>query len=102
MRSRYSAYALGMVDYIIDTTHPDSPHAQPDRAAWRADIQRFCEQTDFERLEVTAHDAGDGQQASVTFTAHLRQGGRSTPMTEQSLFAKVGGRWRYVAAVEGP
>ena len=97
MRSRYTAYAVGLSDYILDTTHPDSPHASPDRAAWRADVARFSASTEFERLEVTAHEPGDAQ-AHVTFTAHLRQGGEPVTMTERSRFLKVDGRWRYLAA----
>ena len=39
MRSRYSAYALGLVDYIIDTTLPAGPHWQADRSAWASELQ---------------------------------------------------------------
>lgn len=98
MRSRYAAYAVGLVDYIIDTTHPASPHASADRGAWRADISHFVTTTGFERLDVSAHEPGDAQ-AHVTFTAHLRQGGRPVEMTERSRFLKVDGRWRYLTAV---
>jgi len=97
MRSRYCAYALGLVDYVADTTHPASPHAQPERRAWLADLQRFCAATTFERLEVTAHEPGP-HRAWVTFTAHLRQDGRPVPMTERSRFIRAGERWLYLDA----
>src|SRR5947208_1479091 len=32
MRSRYSAYVLGLAEYVLDTTSKDSPHARTDRA----------------------------------------------------------------------
>ena len=34
MRSRYSAYARSLVDYIIKTTHPDNPSYKKDRDQW--------------------------------------------------------------------
>ena len=36
MRSRYTAYAMGLVDYVMDTTAAGSPHRVSDRAAWAA------------------------------------------------------------------
>ncbi|MCO4773120.1 MAG: zinc chelation protein SecC, partial [Deltaproteobacteria bacterium] len=50
MRSRYAAYAVGAVDYVLATTHPAGPHWRADRAAWARDVRGFCEGTDFEGL----------------------------------------------------
>ena len=94
MRSRYSAYALGLAAYILDTTDPQSALVEPDRAAWLESVRRFSTTTTFERLEV--HDQReDGDQGEVHFTAHLRQGGHEAPMTERSRFVRSDGRWYY-------
>jgi len=90
MRSRYSAYALDLPDYIIETTHPDHPQFSGDLDVWRQDIRRFSEATRFERLEII-----DSSDRAVTFRAHLTQGGQDASFTEKSLFETCDGRWFY-------
>ena len=98
MRSRYSAYALGLVDHILRTTHPDGPHYEADVERWRAEVQAFVDGTSFDRLEVLeARD--DGERGIVDFRAHLSGGGRSTVLAERSLFLEVDGRWLYHSGV---
>lgn len=94
MRSRYSAYALGLADYIIETTHPLNPHFQLDRNTWRKQILDFSENTDFRKLEILAFSEGK-YEAEVTFTAFLKQGGKDATFTERSHFLKVNNRWLY-------
>ena len=92
MRSRYAAYAMGLVDYIIDTTDPDGPHAQPDRAALSLGVQGFMDRTRFVGLEIL----GSGPDW-VKFKAVLTQGGRDASFVERSTFAQKDGRWLYVS-----
>jgi SEC-C motif-containing protein len=94
MRSRYSAYALHLADYIIHTTHPDNPHYQIDRNKWRGEILNFSKMTYFEKLEILDFSPGE-EKALVTFTAHLKQNGSDATFTEQSQFEKYQGRWVY-------
>ncbi len=98
MRSRYSAYALGLADHIMRSTHPDSPHHGTDAAGWRAELQRFCRITRFEGLSVESATTF-GETARVRFHAKLLQRGRDASFTEESLFRRVQGRWLYVEAV---
>lgn len=96
MRSRYAAYALGRTAYILDTTHPDSPHHEGDRAAWAASVAAFSARTRFVGLEVIeASERGD--EGFVRFVARIEQDGRPGVIAENSRFLRVGGRWRYVA-----
>lgn len=90
MRSRYSAYALGLADYILKTTHPDNPDFTPDTAEWTKDISEFCHATRFLGLKIIEFIDG-ADEASVTFEASLSYG----IMQEKSRFLKVGGRWLY-------
>lgn len=94
MRSRYSAYCLNLPDYLIQTTHPASPQFHPNRALWTQMISRFCQQTQFKKLEVL-HAEEKGDFATVTFTAHLSQNKEDLSYTERSYFDKVKGRWLY-------
>jgi SEC-C motif-containing protein len=95
MRSRYCAYALGLTDYIIRTTHPMNSAYKEDRKAWKNEIEEFCKQTTFLKLEVLQFQEGD-VAAVVLFTAYLKQNGRDATFTERSRFEKLNGVWLYL------
>ena len=88
MRSRYSAYALGLGDYLLATWHPrtrpaalDAQDAPP---RWLG-------------LEVRHHALQDDAHATVEFVARARQaGGRAMRLHETSRFVREDGRWYYV------
>lgn len=88
MRSRYTAYALGKADYIIDTTHPQSPYFEPDRKKWKAAILQFSKTTQFVKLEIL----GSGE-TWVHFIAHLKP----RALEEKSHFQQLEGKWLYVS-----
>ncbi len=90
MKSRYSAYAAGVSDYIIKTTHPDNPDFTEDTKAWKASIETFSRTTRFVSLEIVAFEEGE-REAFVTFVAHFADG----VLRERSTFRKVGARWLY-------
>ncbi len=94
MRSRYSAYALNNVDYIVRTTHPRNP-ALSHLSAWKQEILNFSLNTDFLDLEIL-DSKEQKDHATVVFIAHLEQNGRDATFTERSYFSKVDGRWFYV------
>jgi SEC-C motif-containing protein len=94
MRSRYSAYALILPHYIIETTHPSNPAVKESLIQWMGEIIDFCEYTKFEKLEILDFQDGD-QEAYVTFTAHLSQDSKDSTFTEKSRFEKMNGKWYY-------
>jgi SEC-C motif domain protein len=94
MRSRYAAYALGLADYIMRTTHPDNPHFSADSDRWKKEIVQFSQNTHFEGLKILEFTDGP-QSAYVAFTAYLRQEGEDVSFTERSHFIKVGESWLY-------
>lgn len=95
MRSRYSAYALNNVDYIVRTTHPRHPAVSQNLNAWKEAILNFSLNIDFERLEILSVSE-QNDKATVVFIAHLKQGEEDATFTERSYFAKVEGIWLYV------
>jgi len=101
MRSRFSAYAMKLPEYIIDTTHPENPAYRNDRAKWKKEIESFSESTVFEGLEILDFVPGE-IKAIVTFTAVLHQEDRDATFTEKSFFEKVDGRWLYHTGVMEP
>lgn len=88
MRSRYSAYALGLADYLRATWHPSTCPARleledPSQIKWLA-------------LEVRRHEMPDDEHAFVEFVARYRIGGRGHRLHEVSRFVCEGGRWLYL------
>ncbi|WP_296752548.1 YchJ family metal-binding protein [Thiobacillus sp.] len=88
MRSRYSAYVLGLEDYLRATWHPDSCPASlgldvPPRPQWLG-------------LTVKAHTLLDTTHATVEFVARYKLNGRAFKLHEVSRFEQLDGRWLYV------
>ncbi len=94
MRSRYSAYAIGLVEHILRTTDPTGPHWEADLDHWAGDVATFCDAVTFEGLEVLAAEA-HGDRGMVDFRAQLSSEAGATVMAERSLFRRVDGRWLY-------
>lgn len=94
MRSRYTAYAYHLADYIIRTTHPENPNYKKNHRQWVQEILHFSKNTQFERLEILEFVDG-ADKAYVTFNAHLNQHGLKQQLIEKSYFEKVGDQWLY-------
>lgn len=94
MRSRYSAFALHLKRYIIDTTHPNNSEYTKDIKRWEESIEQFCYNTNFKELKIMEFIDGESE-AYVKFDALLN----SSHFIEKSRFLKVDGRWLYESAV---
>lgn len=101
MRARYSAYALGKVRFVMQTTHPQSPHRVDNMQQWRKDLKNFCQRTEFVGLRIL-HESVDEPMATVTFHAILTQQKQDASYVEQSLFEKINGRYYYLRKMEEP
>lgn len=92
MRSRYTAYATGKLDYIEATC------AGPAAKAFnRREAERSGPGTDWQGLTITGREAGlEGDDTGkVSFTFRVRQNGQEASASEVSLFRKIDGRWFY-------
>lgn len=87
MRSRYSAYALGLEGYLLATWHPSTRPPALDLAA--APPPKWL------GLEVKS-SSENADEATVDFVARCRIGGRAQRLHEVSRFVREGGRWYYV------
>lgn len=94
MRSRYSAYAVGAVEYLIATTDPSGPQWRPDRAVWADEIAQFCRRTRFEKLTIRQASSHE-DHGEVRFFARLSRDGEDVSFGEHSRFSQVDGRWLY-------
>ncbi len=90
MRSRYSAFALGLSDYLWRTWHP---RTRPETVT--------LDGTEWVGLEIV--DVVDGterdQEGVVEFVASYTEGRHRGRMRERSRFERRGGRWLYLDAV---
>ena len=84
MRSRYCAYVLGLVDYLVATWHPSTAPGELELAPIK-----------WLRLEVLQAQA-TGDVGVVEFVARCRDAGRAQRMHEISRFVRQGQRWYYI------
>lgn len=94
MRSRYCAYAKGLVEYLIQTTHPQNVLFKNKRHEIEESILRFSQSTQFTGLDIIEVIDGE-KEAFVTFRAHLIQGQQDVSFQEKSRFLKEKGCWLY-------
>lgn len=88
MRSRYSAYVLGLEPYLLATWH----------ASTRPAALHLAEEagTKWLGLEVKRRQMQDASHATVEFVARYRIAGRGHRLHETSRFVCEDGRWLYV------
>ncbi|MET0094083.1 MAG: YchJ family protein [Sedimenticola sp.] len=93
MRSRYSAFVTGSVDFLTESLHPAHRHDH-DAAATR----RWAEQSDWLGLEIVSTEAGGekDEEGKVEFIATFKEKGMVRRHHEMSSFKKDQGRWYYV------
>lgn len=95
MRSRYAAYRVGLVDYIIETTDPNGEAYEQDINSWRANLEQHCGQTRYSQLQILDAPDADGDIGFVTFRVAFTQGASSDGFVERSEFRRVQGVWFY-------
>ncbi len=97
MRSRYSAFHQGKIDYLIATSHPSTR-----RVTDRETFARTVSNTTWTGLRVLAVDGGTeaDDTGRVEFVAYYCETGerRATKqLHERSSFVKENGRWFYLS-----
>ncbi len=94
MRSRYSAYTLGEIDYVAATqAGPAAEGFNP------AETQRWAASLTWDGVEIIEALPSEGSIAFVTFEAHYREGKKSYLLSEKSEFHHINGEWKYWAAL---
>ena len=89
MRSRYSAFALGLDDYLLQTWHPLT---RPEQLDAQADL------LEGKWIGLTIQgDSEAGDSAWVEFVARYKpNSGPATRLHERSRFVREHGLWLYV------
>jgi len=90
MKSRYSAFALQKIEYIIKTSTSQKDYD---------DLLAFSQECSFNRLTIL--EVNEGEDVSfVTFRAEIVCSGVDSSFTEKSRFIKESKRWLYESAQE--
>ncbi|MDP3032570.1 MAG: YchJ family metal-binding protein [Rhodocyclaceae bacterium] len=90
MRSRYTAYVLGLENYLLATWHATTRPAELHLAT--------TPPTQWLGLTVKRHESTSAETAVVEFVARHKIGGRAQRLHEVSHFVREGERWYYLDA----
>lgn len=89
MRSRYTAYVKGEIQYLIHTLLPEKRRADTSSSA-----KEWSSSSEWLGLEVKSARGGESdKEGLVEFVARYRQNGVEHEHHEISKFKRIGGRW---------
>lgn len=93
MRSRYTAYVRGAVDYLLETQD-----ASTRKTSERAAIAKFARDTGWLGLEIVGTERGGetDDDGIVEFIARGVTNRQPFMQRERSRFRRVDGRWYYI------
>ncbi|MGE5548157.1 MAG: YchJ family protein [Solirubrobacterales bacterium] len=98
MRSRYTAFVTGNLDYLETTL---APEAREDYD--RSETESWIKEAEWHGLEIRATgDGADADTGTVEFVARYKFRGKPFAHHELSSFRKADGRWMYVDGVMNP
>ncbi len=93
MRSRYSAYFFRLIDYLVDTTHPDTKTPELGN-----EIGAMIHQVNWKFLRIVEASKGgkDDKTGKVEFIADYFVDGEPQELHEVSRFKRFKGAWKYL------
>ncbi|KYK72291.1 YchJ family protein [Aggregatibacter actinomycetemcomitans] len=91
MRSRYAAYVLKNVPYIVETTVPSQQKLLNVQS-----IQTWAENTQWLGLQILNTETLTKVQSAVEFNAVFQGEDGEQSHHERSIFVKIDGRWYFV------
>ncbi len=93
MRSRYAAFCIAKLDYVLETHDPATTSAVDEQG-----LDTWMRDSEWLGLEIHETEKGGptDEFGRVSFTARFRRGHERHSHREDSVFRKVDGRWYYV------
>jgi SEC-C motif-containing protein len=93
MRSRYTAFATGAVEYIGQTIAPDKKKDFDEKS-----VADWSQKSTWHGLEIKSTRAGTAADTTgdVEFIAHYSTDGTKHDHHEKATFRKEGGKWYFV------
>ncbi len=96
MRSRYTAYVVGEIDYIYNT------HSLKTRnTVTKEEIKHWSDSIKWDKLEIieTVHGDTEDLEGIVEFKGYYSEKGKTLSHHERSIFKKIDNQWFYETAV---
>jgi SEC-C motif domain protein len=91
VRARFAAYALSNIDFIMETTHPESPHFNQNKNRWRAELEAYVIRNYFADLKILLVE-----EDRVSYEAALLEFRTSEHRyIEDARFRQVDNKWLY-------
>ena len=92
MRSRFSAYARGHIDYLVYSHDPETRSA-----SLRSAVREWARKAEFKALRILNSTQGAQSDAvgTVHFEADYIENGQTKTLSEVSEFRQYAGRWVY-------
>jgi len=93
MRARYSAYAVGDVKFLYNSSGPEV-QAEFDEKTTR----EWSKNATWQGLDVISAEKGgpDDEEGTVSFIAHYTANDQVCEHRENSIFRKIDGEWRFI------
>ncbi|MGL1920343.1 MAG: YchJ family metal-binding protein [Hyphomicrobiales bacterium] len=93
MRSRYTAYCIGDISYILATWAEQTRHLVSEES-----LENRKSETEYLGLKILSKQAGTRKhtQGQVEFQVTFKHLGKSQTHHEQSNFVKINDKWFYV------
>lgn len=93
MRSRYTAYVVGEIEYLKESLVPEK-HGDHDESA----VREWSESAEWLGLTINGTSLGleNDETGVVEFACRYRQNAQTVEYRERSEFKKIDGRWFYV------
>lgn len=95
MRARYSAFALGEVDFILKSHHSRTRHEVK-----RDEIEQWSKNSEWLGLRIVKTESGalHDQTGNVIFNAQYKTDGKLNDHWENALFEKENNAWHFLDA----
>ncbi|MCW2961529.1 MAG: motif domain protein [Thermoleophilia bacterium] len=92
MRSRYSAFVLGDVDWILKSHHPDTVDEVN-----AEEIEEWSKSSEWLGLRIRETEGGgaDDEEGLVVFRARYKVQGQQVDHVERAHFERADGEWRF-------
>lgn len=95
LRSRYTAFALGEIDYLIG-----SHHSKTVGQIKREEVEEWSKGSEWLGLEILSVEAGleKDTEGNIIFKATYKADGKEHEHMEKSFFEKENGAWKFLDA----
>jgi len=92
MRARYSAYVVGAVDFILNSTIEGKRKECDEKA-----IRKWSQESVWHKLEIieTSNGGPEHTEGMVDFIAEFSESGIRKNLHEKATFKKVDGKWYF-------